>query len=92
MRIVEQQPPADQMVIEVKEARYIGDHAIRVFFTDGSEQLVDFKPFITRSQHPSVKKYADERLFAAFDIVHGNLNWNDYELIFPVADLHEGKI
>jgi hypothetical protein len=30
--------------------------------------------------------------FKNFKIIDGNLNWNDYDLIFPVADLHEGKI
>ena len=79
-------------IIEVKSARYIGDYAIRVFFSDGSYRLVDFKPFLESSLHPSIRKYLDETKFREFQIVDGNLNWNDYDLIFPIEDLFEGKI
>jgi len=78
--------------IEVKEARYIGDFAIRIFFNDGSERLVDFKPFLSNSVHPSIKKYLHEKKFRQFEIKDGNLNWNDYDLIFPVSDLYAGSI
>ncbi len=77
---------------KVISARYIGDFAIRVFFSDGSYKLVDFKPFLESSLHPSIKKYQDEVKFRAFKIVDGNLNWNDYDMIFPVEDLYQGKV
>jgi hypothetical protein len=54
--------------------------------------MVDFKPFLAHSCHPAIRQYLDESKFKQFEIVDGNLNWNDYELIFPVADLYEGKI
>ena len=79
-------------IIEVASANYIGDYAIRVLFNDGNEKLVDFKPFLTRSLHPSISNYLDENLFKHFEITNGNLNWNDYDLIFPVHDLYEGVI
>jgi hypothetical protein len=78
--------------IEIKSARYIGDFAIRIFFSDGSNKLVDFKPFLESSVHPSIRKYLDETKFKDYQIVDGNLNWNDYDLIFPIEDLIEGKI
>jgi hypothetical protein len=78
--------------IEVKSANYIGDYAIRVSFNDGNEKLVDFKPFLTKSLHPAVSKYLREDLFKQFKINNGNLNWNDYDLIFPVHNLYEGVI
>lgn len=79
-------------VIEITSAKYIGDYAIRIFFNDGIEKLVDFKPFLCKSLHPSVSRYLNEDLFKQFKLIDGNLNWNDYELIFPVSDLHEGAI
>ncbi|MEO8885054.1 MAG: DUF2442 domain-containing protein [Mucilaginibacter sp.] len=79
-------------VIEVKSAKYIGDYAIRIFFNDGNEKLVDFKPFLIKSQHPAISKYLDESLFTQFQISNGNLNWGDYDLIFPVHDLYEGSV
>ncbi len=79
-------------LIEVISANYIGDYAIRVSFNDGNEKLVDFKPFLTKSLHPSISKYLDESLFKQFELKNGNLNWNDYDLIFPVHNLYEGVI
>jgi len=34
----------------------------------------------------------DESLFQGFSIVDWNINWNDYDLIFSIEDLFEGKI
>jgi hypothetical protein len=79
-------------LIEVMAANYIGDYAIRILFTDGNEKLVDFKPFLTKSLHPSISRYLDERLFKQFKISNGNLNWNDYDLIFPIHNLYDGII
>lgn len=78
--------------IMIKNAEYIGDYAIRILFNNGVERLVDFKPFLSKSQHPSIKKYLNETLFSSFKIIDGNLNWNDYEMIFPISDLYEGNI
>jgi len=78
--------------LKVEEAKYIGDFAIRIKFNDGTEKLVDFKPFLTKSIHPSVRKYLDERLFSSFQIIDGNLNWNDYDMIFPIWDLYKGNV
>jgi hypothetical protein len=55
-------------------------------------KLVDFKLFLESSSHPSIKKYLDETKFQQFIITDGNLNWNDYDLIFPIADLHKGIV
>jgi hypothetical protein len=92
MKITEQYINYNIGLIEIIDAHYIGDHAIRVNFKDGSSKLVDFKPFLESSLHPSIRKYLDEEKFKEFQIVDGNLNWNDYDLIFPVEDLYEGKI
>lgn len=79
-------------IIEVIAANYIGEYAISVSFTDGTIKLVDFKPFLIKSLHPSISKYLDERLFKSFVIKDGNLNWNDYDLIFPIHDLYQGIV
>jgi len=92
MRITEEYTNLPVDLIEIKSANYIGDFAIRLFFSDGFNRLVDFKPFLESSLHPSVRKYLDETQFIQFKIIDGNLNWNDYDMIFPVGDLYEGKI
>lgn len=92
MRVVKEYDGYQADLIEVKSANYVGDFAIRVFFNDGVNRLIDFKPFLELSPHPSIRKYLDEARFKQFKIVDGNLNWNDYDLIFPIADLYNGKI
>ncbi|MBU0487440.1 MAG: DUF2442 domain-containing protein [Bacteroidetes bacterium] len=78
--------------LKIDSAKYLSDYAIRVKFSDGNERLVDFKPFLSKSLHPSIKKYLDEDQFSNFKLTDGNLIWNDYEMIFPIWDLYNGKI
>jgi len=92
MRIIEEYTDYQSELIEIKSAKYIGDYAIRMVFSDGTNRLIDFKTFLESSLHPSIRKYLDESKFKKFNIVDGNLNWNDYDLIFPLNDLHKGII
>jgi hypothetical protein len=92
MRIIEEYTDFQPELIELKSAKYIGDYAIRIMFSDGTNRLIDFKIFLESSLHPSIRKYLDESKFKSFNIVDGNLNWNDYDLIFPVEDLYKGTI
>lgn len=78
--------------LRIESANYLSDFAIRIKFSDGNEKLVDFKPFLSKSVHPSIKKYLDEKKFSNFNLIEGNLNWNDYDLIFPISDLYSGRI
>ncbi|MBU2525488.1 MAG: DUF2442 domain-containing protein [Bacteroidetes bacterium] len=79
-------------LLKIDSAKYLSDYVIRIKFTDGKERLVDFKPFLSKSLHPSIQKYLDENKFSNFALVDGNLNWNNYDLIFPLDDLYKGKI
>lgn len=92
MKILIDYTQTDISPIMVEHANYIGDFAIRITFNDGTQKLVDFKSFLTKSLHPSIKKYLDERLFINFKIIDGNLNWYDYDMIFPVENLYNGEI
>jgi len=92
MKIVVAYPDYDTDLIEVTSAKYVGNFAIRINFNDGTSRLVNFKPFLESSLHPSIRQYLNENKFQKFEIVDGNLNWNNYELIFPLEDLYEGKM
>ena len=80
------------MVISIIKAEYKGDFKIYFEFSDGTIQEVDFKNFLTNSKNPMTKKYLDEKLFKSFSIEFGDIQWNDFELCFPIWDLYEGKI
>ena len=79
-------------VINIQKANYIDDYKIHFEFDDGKKTTVDFQPFIFSSSHPDIKKYQDKKLFKNFNLDYGEIEWNDYELAFPIYDLYEGKI
>ena len=92
MKIVEEPIIDYQIKFEVVSAKIVSDYKIQVVFSDGLESIVDFKSFLLNSQHPSIRKYLNPAKFKQFEIVHGNLNWNDYDMIFPLSDLRNGQI
>ena len=92
MRIIVDYKDSGFNQLKIDYAKYLSDYAIRIRFSDGKEKLVDFKPFLSKSLHPSIKKYLDENNFSNFSLTDGNLNWNDYDLIFPISDLYTGQI
>lgn len=95
MRFVEITSPADTSAddyVDVTAARPVAPYTLAITFSDGTERIVDFGPFLRASRHPAIRAYLDEARFAEFAIIGGNLNWHDYDLIFPVADLYAGAI
>ncbi len=82
----------DNIIISIIKAIYIDNFSIKIKFNDYTEKIINFKPFLLNSLHPSIRKYLNEEIFKKFDIIDGNLNWNDYGLIFPISDLYAGKI
>jgi hypothetical protein len=80
------------MVISIEKADYLGDFKIRFSFSDRVERTVDFLPFLQGAKNPMTRKYLNEALFKSYSIQYGDIIWNDYEMCFPIWDLHEGKI
>jgi hypothetical protein len=83
---------AEVEVIDIVRAEYVDGYRLHLWFNDGKERIVDFKPFLCQARHPDLKKYLVVDEFKKFKIVYGNLDWNDYEMCFPVADLYDGNI
>lgn len=79
-------------IINIVSAEPAGDLCLRLRFDDGIEQIVDFKPFLSRSVHPDIRAYLDPERFAAFRIEYGELVWGDYALCFPVIDLYRNQL
>ena len=93
MKIVEEHPE-DYLTKKLYLVKAIneGDYVISLKFNDGKKIKIDFKQFLKRSQHPEIRKYLDISKFEQFRLIDGNLNWNDYDLIFPISDLYDGKL
>ena len=79
-------------VITIEKVEYLGEYKLALFFNDNTKQVVDFHPFLAGSLNPLIKKYLDLAEFKKFNIADGDLEWNDYDLCFPVADLYENNI
>lgn len=65
---------------------------MRLAFADGKTVTVDFGPFLRAARHPDVRRYLKKENFARFAVEDGQLHWNDFDLVFPLAELYEGKI
>ena len=77
----------------IADAVYLEEYKIKIFFQDGTIKIVDFKDFLfDRHTHPIYKRYRKESVFKKFEIKNSNLNWYNYEMIFPVEQLYAGKI
>jgi hypothetical protein len=92
MIVLEKKKSRMPKVVRIESAECVPPYKLRLRFDDDHESLVDFAPFLSRSRHPAVQEYHDRKLFRKFTIEDGFLHWNDFDLVFPMADLYEGMI
>ena len=78
--------------LEIAEAKYVSGYKLRLAFNDGTSRVFDFENFLRRAQNPDITQYRQLRKFKSFHLHYGNLMWGDYEMIFPIEDLHRGEI
>jgi len=78
--------------INITSVEKAGPYTLRLVFDDGTVQVVDFKPFLTRSRHPDIRAYLTESRFDAYHLDHGELVWGDYEMCFPILDLYLNRL
>jgi hypothetical protein len=78
-------------IITIESAEYVDGYKIRLQFNDQTTQTINFENFITSSSNPHIAKYSDLAIFKNFSITDGDLEWNDYDLCFPIIDLYENK-
>ena len=77
----------------IVRAEYAGDVSLHIFFSDGTSQTVDFKPFILAHPHPQYNRYNEPKNFKKFTIEHGNVVWGkNWDMIFPIEQLYRGFV
>ncbi len=79
-------------VIQLDRATLAGPHKLRLEFADGKVTTVAFGPFLRASRHPDLRRYLKKENFSRFVVEDGQLHWDDFDLVFPLAQLYEGKI
>lgn len=92
MIAVEEEKTRMPKVVQIESARYVAPYKLRLQFDDGHESTVDFGPFLKSSVHPSIRAYLDLKRFKNFMIEDGVLHWNDFDLVFPIAELYQRQI
>ncbi|MCY4512192.1 MAG: DUF2442 domain-containing protein [Bdellovibrionales bacterium] len=79
-------------LIKIEKAEYLANYKILFVFSDKAKQEVDFSNFLNNSTHPEIRKYLDIDLFKKFQVVNGDIDWNNFDMCFPLSDLYEGTI
>ena len=92
MIATEQKKTQMPKVVQIEAARYVAPYKLILRFDDDHESTVDFGPFLKNSDHPSIRAYLDLKQFKNFAVENGMLQWNDFDLVFPMAELYEGTI
>ena len=54
--------------LHITNAEYIEELTLKLFFSDGTSQTVDFKPFILAHPHPQYNRYIEPKNFKKFTI------------------------
>ena len=83
---------SEEQVISIEKVNCLGDYKLEHVFNDSSRQMLGFFPFLSSSRNSHIRKYLDIEKFRNYSLDDGDLQWNDYDLCFPIADLHENRI
>lgn len=79
--------------LKIVSAKALGNLCVELVFNDDTHQVVNIGQFIRRHPHPQYNKYLEEGEFEKFTLDDGNIVWGkDWDLIFPIEQLHEGAI
>ncbi|MGR3179672.1 MAG: DUF2442 domain-containing protein [Candidatus Anammoxibacter sp.] len=78
--------------IEITDVQYQSGYTLKLTFNDGRKQVIDFEPFLRKSQHPEIQKYLDIKRFRQYTFEYGYFHWNNYDLSFSIDDLYDGQI
>lgn len=81
-----------QAPINIVKPQAAGEHRLHLAFDDGKEQIVDFLPFLSRSQHPEIPQWLNPAGFSSFRLEYGELVWRDWGLCFPIMDLYRNDL
>jgi Protein of unknown function (DUF2442) len=81
-----------EKAVHVRTVHHVRAYRLRIEFSDGKVTEVDFEAFLRGSAHPAIRRYLQPGRFKQFAITDGVLQWNDFDLIFPMADLYDGVI
>jgi len=73
----------------IVKSEYVADYIIRLSFSDGTINEVDFGNYLYRHPHPQYDKYRDLSKFKKYRIENGDIYWGRHgDLMFPIENLY----
>ncbi len=79
--------------LRIVEAVYLRNFEVLILFSNDRMKIVDFAAPLIKYAKGDYAKYAEKRNFKKFYIEDGNIIWGkNWDLIFPVADIYEGRL
>jgi len=57
---------ADDAVVDIVEAEQVSDYKLRLSFSDGTQRVVDFEPFLRASRNPMIRAYLEPNRVCKF--------------------------
>ena len=79
-------------ILEIVSIIYLHDYVLKITFKDGEIREIDFYDFLNSSTNTEIRTYLDLKKFKSFKNKDGELMWGDFDLLFPIQDLYDGKI
>ncbi|MDP1725172.1 MAG: DUF2442 domain-containing protein [Bacteroidota bacterium] len=77
------------IIINLENANYISEFKLELHFSDGTNRIVDFEPFLKSRQNPMITKYLELTEFKKFKLDGGNIVWGEnWDMIFHLEDLY----
>jgi hypothetical protein len=79
--------------IKIIRAEYVRDYVIKLTFSDGRVNEVDFKNQVMSQKVPEYKIYQNTDEFKKFRIEEGNIVWGeDWDLVFHLHKLYDNTL
>ena len=78
--------------LKITAAKYVDGYRIFLLFNDGTKRVMDFGPFLKQATNSIFTQYRGLKKFKSFRLDYGDLMWGDYDMIFPITDLHRGEL
>ena len=74
----------------IKNAEYITGYQLKVWFTDGTNRIINLYSFLNQSKNYLINKYLNLDLFKQFRVEDGTLCWGDNELDLNPLNIYKG--
>jgi len=79
--------------LTIIQSEYISNYIIRLSFSDGTTNDVDFGSYLYKHPHPQYDKYRDLSKFKKYHIENGDIYWGKTgDLIFPIENLYYNNL